>query len=172
MVRKMWKVLYRLHFDVLHIFIFLLIGIIIFKFPDWTKKFWESVCEETMNKDSYRKKYGVIRNFFKIFAVIIFLVNVLPLLSTAGDYSHLKDLYEEGKYNEVIGTVEDFRTSLNYETFNVDRFTFTISTVKCRPGYTKVRLFGGVIKGNGQKVLIRYVPYKGHKYIVFISGYQ
>ena len=168
----MWRVLYKLHFDIEGIFIVLLIFIIIFKVADWTKFFWSSVCNGIMDFDIFQRKYNLISRYLKIFSVVILLVNVLPILETTSELYELKDLYEAGKYSEVIGVVEDFKTSINLETFTVNHCTFRISTVKYKAGYSRVKLFGGVIRGNGQKVLIRYISYKGGRYIVFIADYR
>ena len=89
-------------------------------------------------------------------------------------YAEVKNLYIQGNYDIVEGTVENFKPmqidkKAAYETFSVNGTNFRYAMLDYNIGYQKVKSLGGVIKKNGQQLKIGYVVIGGERRIVYIE---
>ena len=66
--------------------------------------------------------------------------------------------YHKGGWQEVSGVVEHYRLNGSNESFTVDGVYFHYNSHTILPFYTNIQGAGGVITGDGQRVLIRYYP--------------
>ena len=81
--------------------------------------------------------------------------------------------YKTGDYSIVEGTVENYKPmpveGHANESFSISGIEFSYSNISSMAGYSKTKHYGGVITGDGQRLKVGYVEYKGNKYIVYIS---
>lgn len=77
------------------------------------------------------------------------------------EYVHLKEAYENGTCLYVEGEIHDYKGSPGIpkwnEEFMVQDEHFFYSYYEVTPAYNWPKRYGGVIKGDGQKVKIGYV---------------
>ena len=102
---------------------------------------------------------------------IFMVVTVIALIISVKGYAGTVIQYKRGNYIEIEGVVEEYHfTSTGrfpVETFMLDGVDF-----KCPDGVWGYRPSwgnGGVVRGNGQHLRIRYISNKNEKVIVYIE---
>lgn len=109
-------------------------------------------------------------------AILAFIISVILfcvfLLGTGRKISYVYNKYNSNDYNIISGEVTEFIAGgFDYskvESFCIDNVKFEYSDSDyC--GYNKNKNGGGVITGNGQKLKIGYINYKGENIIVSIE---
>lgn len=77
------------------------------------------------------------------------------------EYKEYKSCLENNQVQTVEGVVENFhpqpREGHNSEHFTVNGRYFEYSNFNMQNGYCNIMKENGVIKGNGQKVIIKYI---------------
>ena len=108
----------------------------------------------------------------KMFMGIVFLIIITAyiIIYNVISFTYIYNSYKNGNYCIENGIVENFTEQNsgkeNVFTVNETIFSFSDDTYW---GYRKTLLNGGVIKENGQKVSICYMPYKGENIIVELN---
>ena len=112
-----------------------------------------------------RRKIGIgPPNIFTFVTVIGLIISIKGYAGTVIQYKH-------GDYIEVEGVVEEYHFT-SAGRFPVETFTLDGVDFKCPDGvwgYRPSRENGGVVRGNGQHLRIRYIPDKNGKVIVYIE---
>lgn len=113
-----------------------------------------------------RKLAGVITK-----VVIVFMV-VYVIIFLKG-YIDIVVQYRNGHYIEIEGVIEDYSSNLGNRRGKVESFTLDGVRFECSDGptwgYCPNRMNGGVIRGNGQHLRIRYIPRGRENVIVYIE---
>ncbi|MCD8214827.1 MAG: hypothetical protein LUC97_04165 [Clostridiales bacterium] len=78
-------------------------------------------------------------------------------------------LYSSGNYTEITGSVKDFQTSDEEESFTLSGVEFSYKNGSGN-GYNIVQSRGGVIKGDSQLIYMRYVEFMDKKIICYIEN--
>ena len=100
------------------------------------------------------------------------LIYVMALvLSWINDYKNIVIPYKNGNYVEIVGTVENYSTSLkeNVEYFTVDGVRFKCSYGSPSQGYHKQQQKRNEIIISGRHLRIRYIPLRRENVIVYIE---
>lgn len=151
------KELYTLNFDFLNAILLLvpfIIGIGFMSFFKW-------------NKPNYNSKHKYDMYLFNatVCMIIGFIVICMGIYFTYGyisSYNTLKKMLDNNKAYTTYGEVSKFhpenKEGHDSEYFYVDKVYFEYSHEEIANGYHKSKYRGGVIKENGQKLKIYYVP--------------
>ena len=102
---------------------------------------------------------------------IFTLVIVIALIISVKGYAGTVIQYKRGDFIEIEGAVEEYHFTSKGR-FPVETFTLDGVAFKCPDGvwgYRPSRENGGVVRGNGQHLRIRYIPNKDEKVIVYIE---
>ena len=112
-----------------------------------------------------RKLFVLLRSCAGIAGTVLILLSVYSVVSDVKDYSDMKKALENGQALEVEGYVENYhpmpREGHDTERFDISGVHFEYSNFILSQGYNLPASYGGVIHGNGQHLLIRYVSGSG-----------
>lgn len=107
--------------------------------------------------------------------ILIVVMILLLCIPTVKDYCYIAEKYFQGDYLEVTGYVDKF-SLLNsaknqQEQFSIGdvSFSYGFAGKMNFVGYQKTKNNGGIIKGNGQYLKIRYVSYNDANIIVYVE---
>lgn len=120
-------------------------------------------------------KNDQLKNFLqKFFAIFLGVCVVIAFAGNIGEYIDLRHHIAQGDYFIVEGEVERFEPRKKLaqggkETLMIDQVFFQYSGDEVTIGYNRQLCDGGVITGNGQRLKVGYVPYKGENRIVYIE---
>lgn len=125
-----------------------------------------------------KKVYYFGRNYerfgTKILSIIILILFVICTYAYFDNYLRLLNIYKTGNgLKEVRGVVENFhpmpegRHDTEHFTINGIEFHFAPSALDITYNLTKID--GGVIKGDGQKLVIKYVENGEDKEVLYIA---
>lgn len=120
----------------------------------------------TDKREQGRKLAGVIAKVAIIFRVVY-------IISLIKGYIDIVVQYKNSHYIEIEGGVEDYSSNLENRRGTVESLTLDGVKFECSDGpawiYCPTRENGGVIRGNGQHLKIRYIPDTDGNAIVYIE---
>lgn len=118
------------------------------------------LAKSKWGENSYKVSENA-RKAFIFLGVVLLIGSVLLSSGFCMQYFALKSSLDRDDVSEVEGVVEQFHAELeeehNDEHFVINGVYFEYSEFESRTGYHKSKSYGGVIKGNGQKLKIKYV---------------
>ena len=104
---------------------------------------------------------------------VLIVIIVGYIISLIKGYKDIVVQYKNGHYIEIEGVIEDYSSNLGNKRGSVESFTLDGVYFKCSDGatwgYCPTRGNGGVIRGNGQHLRIRYIPSSNGNTIVYIE---
>lgn len=122
---------------------------------------------------SFKNKLPVINKILSIVVLLVFIFITVFTLSTSNSVSlELYNMMKNGECEVISGEVENFHTPSFYghdqESFYINNVYFEYSN-SVEVGYSKTKVFGGVITGNGQQLRITYVNFEDQNVILKIE---
>ena len=109
------------------------------------------------------------RFFVAVWTLGTLIFSLAEFISLYDMNQNISAPYKNGSYNTVDGYVEDFEQAHKQEIFTINGIEFSYSDSAVMPGYHNERSRGGVIRGNGQHLKIKYITYKNKNYIMYIE---
>lgn len=175
----LFEIKFNFHFSMLYLLIPFIIFVRIFLGIGGMNSNRRSPEKNFSGIISRKKTYYSGQNYerfgTKILSIIFLLMFVIYTYGYFDSYFRLLDTYKTGNgLKEVRGVVENFhpmpegRHDTEHFTINGVGFSFSgISLVDFV--YNRTKIDGGVIKGNGQKLVIKYVENEEGKDVVYIA---
>lgn len=123
----------------------------------------ETIFDKIAKKRSVRYEMSIIGLCFTVIILLYVLFNVIY-----GNF-YIYQKFHSDDFNTVTGKIYNFEDgSINKEeAFCIDDVQFSYDTNSW--GYHKFKADGGVISGDGQQLVIGYVPYGDDNIIVYIA---
>lgn len=162
----METVLYEFHvnyWELLLLAVLLLAGVVVWFYPKWNP--FPAKIEKI------RRGKNLIARVFSVIFIVTFL---LASVSYGFTYSYLKNAYKNDTCMTVRGEVQLYNGNLTSdsktESFVIDGVYFEYSRSDLLShGYHRIYEDGGVITGNGQELVIRYVNDGSRNIILYIG---
>ena len=146
------------------------IGIIFFIRPDL---FYKINNINTVDIDSQKTAKQTMRFFLAVWTLVALTFSLMEFMSNYGMYRTVSVPYKSGSYSTVEGYVKNFDPmpvqGHKQESFTINGVKFSYTDFSTIQGYHNARSKGGVIRGNGQHLKIKYITYKNKNYIMYIE---
>jgi len=153
------EILYEFHYNWDHIYLFIffaLFGVVCLSYKINIAAFRQN--EIPQKSDIW---YHIARFLLRSFGVFCILIAVYSTIFCIVDYTEKKNALANNQVYVVEGYVENFDTppfgKHGSERFDINGVSFEYPHDEKRNGYDTVAYYGGVITGNGQHLLIKYV---------------
>lgn len=114
------------------------------------------------NRTIIRSKRATIRSgIFSLLGIAVLVSGIIVMSNYLLEYKDYKSRLENNRIQTVEGVVENFhpqpKAGHDSEHFTINGVYFEYSNFNMQNGYCDIMENSGVIKGNGQKVMIKYI---------------
>lgn len=114
------------------------------------------------NRAIIRPKRALVRSgIFSLLGIAILIFGIIIMSNYLLEYKDYKSRLENNQVQTVEGVVENFhpqpKAGHDSEHFTINGIYFEYSNFNIQNGYCNIMKKNGVIKGNGQKVIIKYI---------------
>ena len=114
------------------------------------------------NRAIFRLKRAPVRSgLASVLGIVILIFGMIVMANYLLEYKEYKSCLENNQVQTVEGVVENFHPQPKEghasEHFTVNGIYFEYSNFNMQNGYCDIMKENGVIKGNGQKVIIKYI---------------